>query len=192
MRILGAVVLSKSLLMRAAQAELPERGAVRTQLVRDEQFRQALLAEQLAHEPDSSLSVATPLNQHLEDLTLMVDGTPQVHPSAGNPDDHLVEVPQRTRAPTALLQLAGDPRAKFQHPAPDRFVGDIKAALSKQLLDIAIADREPKIEPDRVLNHGRREAMAAVQEQSHSLTIRLSAFSASVSVTMPGAINTEV
>jgi hypothetical protein len=55
----------------------------------------------------------------------------------------------------------------------------------KQLLDIAIAEREPKIEPDRVLNHGRREAMAAVREQRHAPTIRLSALPASVSVTMP-------
>ena len=90
-------------------------------------------------------------------------------------------------AGTALPQLAGDQRAKFQDPAPDHFVGEVKAALSKQLLDIAIAKREPKIEPDRVLNQGRREAMAAVREQRHAPTIRLSAVPTSVCVTMPSS-----
>ena len=37
--------------------------------------------------------VAPALNQHVEKLALVIDGAPQVHPFAGNPDHHLVEVP---------------------------------------------------------------------------------------------------
>ena len=39
----------------------------------------------------------------VEDLALVVDGPPEVHPLAGNPDYHLVQVPAiaRPRAATA-------------------------------------------------------------------------------------------
>jgi hypothetical protein len=33
------------------------------------------------------------LNQHVENLALVIDGAPQVHPQAGDANDHLVEVP---------------------------------------------------------------------------------------------------
>ena len=46
MRILGAIVAPKSLLMGTGKAKLPERSAVRAQLVGDQQpRREALFAE---------------------------------------------------------------------------------------------------------------------------------------------------
>ena len=50
-----------------------------------------------AHQPDCRPLVAPALNQHVENLTLVIDGAPQVHPFAGNPDHHLVEVPSIAR-----------------------------------------------------------------------------------------------
>jgi hypothetical protein len=45
----------------------------------DQQFRrEALLLEQLAHQPQRRPSVAPTLNQHVEDLALVIDGTPQI------------------------------------------------------------------------------------------------------------------
>jgi len=37
--------------------------------------------------------VAAALNQHVENLALVIDGAPQVHPLARDANDHLVEVP---------------------------------------------------------------------------------------------------
>ena len=91
MRILGAIVLPEPLLMKAGQLQLPERRAVGAQLVRYQQFRhKALLSEQLAHQPQRRPAVAATLDQHVEDLAFVVDGTPEVHPLAGDPDNHLV------------------------------------------------------------------------------------------------------
>jgi len=45
-----------------------------------------LLLEQLAHQPQRRPAVASVLNQHVEDLALVVDGPPEVHPLAGDPD----------------------------------------------------------------------------------------------------------
>src|SRR5271166_873174 len=52
MRILRPIIASETLLMRAGQPKMPRCPAVRTQLVGDQQFRrEALLLEQLAHQP---------------------------------------------------------------------------------------------------------------------------------------------
>jgi len=50
--------------------------------------RKAELAEQFARR-----FIPARLDQQIEDFTLLVDGAPQVHPPAGDPHDHLVEVP---------------------------------------------------------------------------------------------------
>jgi len=38
---------------------------------------------------------------HVEDLALMVDGTPQIHPLTGDPHHHFIEVPAIARPRTA-------------------------------------------------------------------------------------------
>ena len=69
MRILGPIVFAQALLMVAGKPEVPEGSAVRPQLVGRHLFRrEALLAEQLAHEPDSCPLVPSALNLDLEDL----------------------------------------------------------------------------------------------------------------------------
>jgi hypothetical protein len=45
--------------------------------------------------------VAPALNQHVKDLALVVDGAPQIHPLAGDPHHHLVEMPAIARPRTA-------------------------------------------------------------------------------------------
>ena|SRR5438067_9774395 len=40
------------------------------------------------------------LNQHIEDLALVVDRPPQIHPLVGDPDDHLVKMPAIARPRT--------------------------------------------------------------------------------------------
>ena len=80
--------------MRAGQSETLERGGVRAQLVGDQQSGcEALLLEQLAHQPQRRQTVASALNQYVEDLALVVDGTPQIHALARDPDDHFVGMP---------------------------------------------------------------------------------------------------
>ena len=154
--------------MRAAQTQLPESRTVGAQLVGDQQLRcEALFLEQLAHQPECRLCISPTLNEHVEDLALVVDGAPQVHPLAGDPNDHLVELPSRARAWAALPQLARDQRAEFQHPAPHRLIGDVEPALGEQFLHVSLAQGEAEIKPDRVLNNFGREAMAAIRKLSH-------------------------
>src|SRR3954471_18657629 len=126
--------------MRAGQAQVPESSSVGAELIGDEQFRrEALFPEELAHQPECRLLVAAALNQHVENLALMIDGAPQVHAFAGYPDHHLVEVPSIARPWPTPPQVSCDPGPEFQNPAPHRFIGNLEAALGQEILHIAIA-----------------------------------------------------
>jgi len=92
----------------------------------------------------------------------------KVHPFASNPDHHLVEVPSIARAWAAPPQLSCDPGPEFQHPAPHRLIGNLQAALGEKFLNVAVAQGEPEIKPDRVLDDRRREAMPSVGELIHA------------------------
>src|SRR5712675_9251 len=146
MGIFRAIVLPQSLLMRAGQVEVPEGRAVGAEPVGRQQFRrETLFLEELAHQPECRPLVAPALNQHVENLALVVDRPPQVHPFAGNPDYHLVEVPSIARAWAAPPQLARDPGPEFQNPAPYSFIGNLQAALGEEFLDIAVAQCESEV-----------------------------------------------
>src|SRR5712671_3077715 len=80
-----AIVHPEPLLMTAGQMEIVEGSTVGAQLVGDYQLGcEALLPEQLAHEPQGGALIAPALNQYVEDLALVIDGTPQIHPLAGD------------------------------------------------------------------------------------------------------------
>jgi hypothetical protein len=85
----------------------------------------------------------------------------------GDPNDHLIEVPPRARTWAALPQLARDQRAKFQHPSPHRFIGDVQTAFGEQFLHVSVTQGEAEIKPDRVLNDLGRKPMAAIRKLNH-------------------------
>ena len=57
----------------------------------------------LSDQVSANTAVAPALHQHVEHLAFVIDGTPQIHPPAGDPHHHLVEVPVIARpwTPTA-------------------------------------------------------------------------------------------
>jgi hypothetical protein len=167
MGVLGAIVRPQSLLMRAGQAKVPERRSIGAELVGGQQFRgETQFPQELAHQPERRPPVASALNQHIEDLTLMIDGAPQVHPPAGDPDHHLVEMPSLARSGTAPPQVSCNHGTEFHHPAPHCFVRYIERALGQELLDVAVAQRKAQIQPDRVLDNRRREAVSAIRDRA--------------------------
>ena len=97
------------------------------------------LAEQLAHELDGCAFVPSALHQDFKNLAFIIDRAPQVHMLAGDPDDHLVEMPAIARPRTAAPQPSCDNWPEFQHPAARRLVRDIDPALGEKLLHIAVA-----------------------------------------------------
>src|SRR3954465_3515523 len=68
----------------------------------------------------------------------------------------------------------------------DALVGEIKPALRKQLLNVAIAQREAQIKPNRVLDDSRRETMPVIRDRRHAAAYDRFAPTARVTLTMPG------
>src|SRR5712672_1903420 len=100
MRILRPIVFSQALLMVAGKSEMPEGSAVGAQLVgRHPRRREALFAEQLAHQLDGRRPVATTLDQDLEDLALVVD------PRCSNAEENLPVRPYGSTANTTAFIL---------------------------------------------------------------------------------------
>jgi hypothetical protein len=100
--------------MVTAEPEVPQRCAVRAQLVGGHRlWREALFSQQLAHELDGGTAVSTALKQHVEDLAFMIDRAPEIHPLASDLDHHLVEVPAIARPRTALPQPSRNHWSEF-------------------------------------------------------------------------------
>ena len=76
-------------------------------------------------------------------------------------------------AEDGLPQPSSNHRAEFQHPAPNALVREVEPTLCKQFLDIAIAQGEAQLKPNRMLNHGRRETVPAIRDQKHPRSLRL-------------------
>ena len=78
-------------------------------------------------------------------------------------------MPSRMRFWTALAQTRGDHRPEVVHPAAHDLVRDRDPALRKQILDVAEAEREPQIEPNRLMYDLRREPISGVADFIHTL-----------------------
>src|ERR1039458_8671705 len=76
-------------------------------------------------------------------------------------------MPDRMRLGAALLQVGSDHRSEMIHPTPDCLVGHRHSTLREQIFDVAQAQREPEVEPNRLLNDLRREPVAGVADFPH-------------------------
>src|ERR1700722_4709967 len=78
-------------------------------------------------------------------------------------------MPGRMRFRTALAQMRGDHRPEVVHPAAHGLVRDRDPALRKQILDVTKAEREPEIEPNRLMYDLWRESISGVAAFPHTL-----------------------
>ena len=77
MRILGAIVPSQSLFVAGGQSEFRFCGRVGAKPIRHKNLgREALLLEQLSQKFHGSNLVAPPLDEEVQDLALVINGSP--------------------------------------------------------------------------------------------------------------------
>jgi hypothetical protein len=68
---------------------------------------------------------------------------------------------------SAFAQVRCDHRPEMVQPAPDGLIGDHDPAFRQQIFDVAEAQGEPNLEPDRVLDDFGRKAIAAIADFDH-------------------------
>src|SRR5271157_5839495 len=93
-----------------------------------------------------------------------VDGAPQVNHAPIDFQIDLVQMPDRMRFGTALAQFRRYDRPEMINPASDCFVRNCNSALREQIFDVTKAEREPEIEPDRLVNDLRREPISGLAD----------------------------
>jgi hypothetical protein len=112
----------------------------------------------------ASLGVAAVLDDLVKHITVLVDGAPQPVFPAGDGDEHLVQMPHVVPAGLLAVKASCIVRAELLCPTADRFIGNDNAALQQHFLDKAQAQRKPKVEPHRMGDDLRWEAMALVAD----------------------------
>jgi hypothetical protein len=162
-RALRPIVASPAGDVSSGHAEKIQCGPVGGAFVGYDAIRcEALLLQQFAHQLQRSHPVAAGLNQDIQNFSFAVDRPPQIHALAIDADEDLIEAPASVGPWTRCSQPPGIGQAEFQRSAPDSLVGDLDAALRKEILDIPEAQWEAQIQPDRVLDDLSREAMTAI------------------------------
>src|SRR5207245_518097 len=94
--------------------------------------------------------------------------TPEVDQAAVDLEIDLVEMPGGMGLGPALSKIGRDLGPEVVGPATHGLVGHGDPAFGQQILDIAEAQGEPNIQPNRLLDDLRREAVAAVADFSHA------------------------
>jgi hypothetical protein len=122
--------------------------------------------QQPPQEPEGGLPIAPRLDQEIEHLAFVVDRAPEIMDPAPDADKDLVEMPARG-ARASLPDPHGIDAPEFEHPLADGFVGHVDTPLGEQVLDVALAEREPETEPDRVLDDVGRKAVPGIGRFAH-------------------------
>ena len=113
------------------------------------------------------------LDQNVEHFALGVHGAPEVDQATIDLEIDLVEMPDRMRLRPAFAKIGCDLGSKMVHPAAHRLIGNHDSAFRQQILDVAEAQGEPDIKPDRLLDDLGREAVAAIADLGHHRWLRL-------------------
>jgi hypothetical protein len=118
-----------------------------------------LIFQQPPQQFERGVLVASILHQDVQNLVLVVDGAPQVHPPAADLHHHLVQMPSAGGRRPAPSQVRRDQRAELDYPAAHRFAADLDTALGQQLLDVTDAQREAEVQPHGISDHVRWESV---------------------------------
>jgi hypothetical protein len=92
------------------------------------------------------------LDRHVEDLTFGIDGAPQIDHATIDFQIDLVQMPSCMGLRAAFAQVCRDYWSEMVYPSPNGLVGDHNPMLGQQILDVAKAQGEPDIKPDRLLD----------------------------------------
>ena len=110
----------------------------------------------------AAFRITARLDEDIEYITILIYRVPEVLAFALYLYENLVQVPRVTETTLSTLQSPSVFRSELDAPKSDRFIGNGDAALSQQVLDIAKAQAESVVQPDRVADDFRRKSISAV------------------------------
>jgi hypothetical protein len=162
MRILRSIVTPSAAFMGVCDSKITGCSPIRSEVVGNELvWNKAIFLQQLAHQFERRPLVASGLDQHVEHFALGIHSTPEIDQAAINLEIDLIEMPDGVGLRPSSAQVRCDHRPEMVHPAAHSLVGHQDPTLSQQILDVAKAQGESNMKPDRLLDDFGREAVAA-------------------------------
>jgi hypothetical protein len=165
MRILSPIVRAQAPLMASRQSDLGLCRAVRAQFVCHQHVRrEALFLKQLPQQFHGCSLVASTLHKQIENLAFIINRAKArtAAPQSSRPS-------RRDAIATLAEGVDGEvlerTMARTSRPTVAPFVGHVEPALSEQIFDVAIAERETHIEPHGVPDDCGRKLVAGKRDR---------------------------
>ena len=140
------------------------RSRIASTLVSNELVRWPLLVFQhLAKEASSGSPVSVACEEDIEDIAILVNGSPKIMTFTADGDEQLVHVPDVTEPTLSPPQSAGVLGSELTASGSNGFVGYGDATLGEKVLHIAKAQSEPTVQPDGMADDLGWKAVASIQ-----------------------------
>lgn len=163
MRKLGAIVGIWLGIVGNTRQDRSPGSTIALQLVRDDPERLlALTAQQSAKESLGCTLIAARLQQNINDITVLIYGTPKILLLAVDSDEEFIQIPGIPEATLFLLKPSDVVGSEFSAPSPDGFVRNNDSAFGQKIFNITEAQTEAMIDPHGVTDDFRRETVSVV------------------------------
>jgi hypothetical protein len=130
-RKLGSIVGVLSQIVSNARQDCSFRSTIALQFVGDDPQRfLSLTPHQSAEEPLGCVPIATRLQQNIDDITVLIHGTPKVLLLAVDSDKEFVQIPHIAEATLTPFQFPNVVWTELLTPASNRFIRNRDASLS--------------------------------------------------------------
>lgn len=103
------------------------------------------------------------LHQQIQDIDILIHSPPEIVTLAVDGQQHFIHVLFAVWPGTPATELIGIRLPKLAAPLPNRFISHRDVACKQEVFDIATAEAEPEIQPDRMADNLRREATILVR-----------------------------
>ncbi len=113
--------------------------------------RRPLRLSNLRQKPRGGVPIPARLEQDVDDLAILVDGSPEILTPAANGHEEFVQMPRVADWPRAPPEPPCVGHTADLAPLPNGLVRHGDAALGKQVFDVAETEGETVVEPDGVL-----------------------------------------
>jgi hypothetical protein len=126
------------------------------------------------------------LNQNIEDVAILIHGTPEILLLAIDSNKDLIQIPVVAEPSLSSLQFPGIVRTELLTPLSNRLIRDDDSTFGEKILDISETHAEAMVGPDRIADNLARETIAGVTRR---IAFHETSFSGFVpELTMPLAV----
>jgi hypothetical protein len=103
------------------------------------------------------------LNQNIENIAVLIHCAPQVSSLTSNCGDvNFIQIPCVAKSSSTFLDRSSIGWTEFVAPAADWFVGNNNSTFRQKILNIAKAETESVIKPDRMADDFGRKTISSV------------------------------